>query len=136
MRLNKAKAARKANRRDSLHCVHDVSEAFGNSKLGMGMGTKAEQQRRTSTIILQMQYVLGFENDVGDWLPCVVPTRSLPAGSRRMGSRHWVLARSMDGMDGMDAGLEPWMALAHTATQHYFNDHLSTSISIMPGAFL
>jgi len=43
------------------------------------------------------------------------PTRSLPAGSRRMESRHSLLARSMDGIDGMESmdgmdgldGLEP-----------------------------
>jgi hypothetical protein len=49
MRLNKAKTAREANRRDTLRCVHDVTEAFGNSKMGMGMKGGAA----ASTIILQ-----------------------------------------------------------------------------------
>jgi hypothetical protein len=61
-------------------------------------------------------YVLGFENDVGDWLPCAVPSRSRPAGSRRMGSRHSLLARSKDGIDGMD-GLHDIGAQRNTAFQ-------------------
>jgi hypothetical protein len=38
------------------------------------------KDQRDNTSVLQ--YVLGFENDVGDWLPCVVPSRSLPGSCR------------------------------------------------------
>jgi hypothetical protein len=77
-------------------------------------GVAAKDQHNNTAIL----YVLGFENDVGDWLPCAVPSRRSPAGSRRMGSRAGIplLARSKDGIDGMD-GLHGIGAQRNTAFQ-------------------
>jgi hypothetical protein len=68
--------------------VHDVSEAFGNSKMG---------------IILQYIWVSKMTLAIG-FHALYRPEAFLQvAGSRRMGSRHLLLARSVDGgMDGLE----------------------------------